>query len=111
MLELGAQWIHGTLHNPIFELARHLKLVDDREHKEASIYYVSQDGSVVDENFVDKIFDKIENIFDNLEDQIENELEEDSDQSLGTLLDQVWLYRFLKLFPFINFLREIKLVK
>lgn len=52
------------------------------------MYYTTQDGTLVSEELVDKIFDKLENIFDNLEDQIENEIDESSDVSLGTLLDQ-----------------------
>jgi hypothetical protein len=65
--------------------------------KERSMFYATQDGTPVDEEFVDKMFDKIENIFDNLEDQIENELEEDSDQSLGSLLDQAFVKVLRKL--------------
>ena len=44
---------------------------------------MTQDGTRIDEDYVEKIFDKIENIFDNLDDVIENELDENSDQSLG----------------------------
>jgi hypothetical protein len=61
------------------------------------VHYATQDGVAIDEDFVDKTFDKIENIFDNLEDQIENELEEDSDQSLGSLLDQAFVKVLRKL--------------
>jgi hypothetical protein len=43
------------------------------------------------------MFDKIEKIFDNLEDHIENELEENSDQSLGSLLDQGFFKMLSKL--------------
>jgi hypothetical protein len=47
------------------------------------MFYVTQDGKLLNENHVDKIYDKIELMFDSLEDIIENELEEDSNQSLG----------------------------
>ncbi|RMZ99367.1 spermine oxidase-like [Brachionus plicatilis] len=81
-IEMGAQWIHGTKKNPIFELSKSLDLLDGRKITEGSVHYRSQDGTQLDEGFVEKIFDKIENIFDNLEDLIENELEEDSDENM-----------------------------
>jgi spermine oxidase len=109
-LEYGAQWIHGTKSNPIYELTKLLNLVDDRRLKELSRHYFTQDGTIIDENFVDRIFDKIENIFDNLEDQIENELDEDSDQSLGSLLDQSFI-RVLKKLKAQNDSLDMDLVK
>lgn len=45
--------------------------------------YASQDGSEVNESFVEMVNKKIENLFDNLDDEIENELEMDSDESIG----------------------------
>lgn len=30
-IEMGAQWIHGTRKNPIFELSKSLDLLDDRK--------------------------------------------------------------------------------
>jgi hypothetical protein len=65
--------------------------------KEDSVHYATQDGTRVNEDFVDRMFDKIENIFDNLEDQIENELDEESDKSLGSLLDQAFVKVLRKL--------------
>lgn len=47
------------------------------------MHYATQDGTVIDEEFADKIYEKIEYIFDNLDDQIENELDENCDQSLS----------------------------
>ena len=51
-----------------------------------TVYYSTQDGVSLDEDFVEKIQDKLENMFDSLEDVIENELEVDSDESLGKTL-------------------------
>lgn len=48
---------------------------------------MTQDGAIIDEDIVDGVYDKIENLFDNLDDLIENELEDESDESIGTLLD------------------------
>lgn len=45
--------------------------------------YASQDGSEVNESFVEMVNKRIENLFDNLDDEIENELEMDSDESIG----------------------------
>ena len=47
------------------------------------MYYATQDGTQVDEDFADKIYEKIEYIFDNLDDQIENELDDNCDQSIS----------------------------
>ena len=58
---------------------------------------MTQDGAQIDEEYVEKIFDKIENIFDSLDDVIENELDDDSDQSLGRLLDEIFIKLFKKL--------------
>lgn len=82
-VELGAQWIHGRKGNPIYELCKKLHLVDESEESEGVNVYATQDGTEINEDFVESINDKIENLFDNLDDEIENELESDSDESLG----------------------------
>lgn len=54
------------------------------------MYFADQTGQEYDEEQIERIERKIENIFDNLEDYIENELEDDSDQSLGSLLQDAF---------------------
>lgn len=80
---MGAQWIHGRKGNPIYELSKQLHLVDESEEREGVNVYASQDGTEIDEDYVESVNDKIENLFDSLDDEIENELESDSDESLG----------------------------
>ncbi|CAF0978144.1 unnamed protein product [Brachionus calyciflorus] len=97
-IELGAQWIHGTKKNPIYDLTKALNLLDEKKNVAGKMHYATQDGTLLNEEFVDKIFRKIENIFDNLDDLIENELDDDSDENIGVLLDD----------GFIKILRKLK---
>ena len=53
------------------------------KEKNDLMHYATQDGTELDDDYVERIFNKIENIFDNLEDLIENELDDDSNQNLG----------------------------
>ena len=80
---MGAQWIHGRRGNPIYDLCKQLNLVDDSKKREGVNMYATQDGTEINEDFVDSVNDKIENLLENLEDEIEKELESDSDESLG----------------------------
>ncbi len=47
------------------------------------MYYSTQDGKRVDEDFAETVNEKIEKIFDNLDYQIEKEVDERSDKSLS----------------------------
>ena len=46
-----------------------------------STHYATQDGSKINEDFAEKVFNKIEKMFENLEDDIEDELDESNDKS------------------------------
>ena len=50
---------------------------------EKPTYFATQDGTMINESFVDDITSQIEKVLDKLEDYIDDELDSDSDESLG----------------------------
>ncbi|CAF0888888.1 unnamed protein product [Brachionus calyciflorus] len=90
-IEIGAQWMHGTENNPVYDIAASIDAVDDSTDKADTIYYSTQDGQRLDEEIVEAIQEELENKMDKFEDVID---ESDLNQSLGDLLDE--LYRKIK---------------
>ena len=53
------------------------------KEKRDSGYFSTQDGTQIDEDYVDLVYDKINKMIESLYDTIERKLDDDSDQSLG----------------------------
>ncbi|CAF0978123.1 unnamed protein product [Brachionus calyciflorus] len=84
-IEIGAQWMHGTVNNPVYDIAVSLNAVDNSVDPADTIYYSTQDGKRQKENVVESIIGDVKDIVDNLEDKID---ENKPNQSFGELVDQ-----------------------
>ncbi|CAF0888908.1 unnamed protein product [Brachionus calyciflorus] len=84
-IEIGAQWMHGTENNPVYDIAASIDAVDDSTDKADNMYYSTQDGQKLDEKIVEAIQKETADIMENLGERVD---ESDSTQSIGSLLDE-----------------------
>ncbi|CAF0706862.1 unnamed protein product [Brachionus calyciflorus] len=86
-IEIGAQWMHGTVNNPVYDIALSLNAVDTSADTAQTRYYSIQDGTRQNENLVEAIEKDTLKIIENLKNLID---ENKFNQSLGELLDQTY---------------------
>ncbi|KAK3094971.1 hypothetical protein FSP39_008532 [Pinctada imbricata] len=91
-VELGATWIHGQKKNPVFELAKTNKLIDEQELKKQRkrmTVYVTEEGETIGEDLVDKVWDKLEQFSEEADEFFESETPyPDINESYGAFLQQ-----------------------
>ncbi|RMZ99363.1 spermine oxidase [Brachionus plicatilis] len=86
-IEFGAQWMHGTENNPVYDIAVSLDAIDESIDKADNWYYSSQDGQRLSDDLVEPVQKEAQCLLENLSEMVD---ENDLSQSIGALLDDLY---------------------
>lgn len=87
---MGANWIHGVKHNPIYKLADENNLLTERElHLNSKNVYVTESGETIHEGAVRKVDFAYGTMLSSCEDYFVSHIPVDVNESLGGELDRL----------------------
>lgn len=87
---MGANWIHGIKHNPIYKLADENNLLTERElHLNSKNIYVTENGETIHEGTVRKVDFAYGTMLSSCEDYFLSHIPADVSESLGGELDRL----------------------
>ncbi|BFZ02164.1 hypothetical protein BsWGS_05203 [Bradybaena similaris] len=88
--EMGANWIHGVKHNPIYKLADENNLLTEREvHLNSKNIYLTESGEPIHEGAVRKVDFAYGTMLSSCEDYFLSHVPIDVNDSLGNELDRL----------------------
>lgn len=87
---MGANWIHGVKHNPIYKIADEHNLLTEREvHLNSKNIYVTENGETIHEGTVKKVDFAYGTMLSSCEDYFLSQIPTDESESVGSELDRM----------------------
>lgn len=87
---MGANWIHGVKHNPIYKIADENNLLTEREvHLNSKNIYITENGEMIHEGTVKKVDFAYGTMLSSCEDYFLSQIPIDESESVGGELDRL----------------------